>query len=117
MPATDLLKNALVLVALDLPWLWFVGGWVSSIVQKIQGSPLVFRTWTVIPVYLALGYLLEFAKTADQAFRLGWATYAVYDFTNYATLKHYPLQFAVADSLWGGVLMWLAFNFKQYLKL
>jgi uncharacterized membrane protein len=117
MTATELIKNALVLVLLDLPWLGFTSKWVSSIVQKIQGSPLVFRTWTAIPVYLALGYLLEFAKTADQAFRLGWATYSVYDFTNYATLKRYPLQFAIADSLWGGVLMWLAFNFKQYLKL
>ena len=41
--------------------------------------------------------------TAD-AFFIGLSTYAVYDFTNYATLAKYDISFAIADSLWGGVL-------------
>ena len=35
---------------------------------------------------------------------MGLCTYAVYDFTNYSTLANYELQFAIADSIWGGVL-------------
>ncbi len=35
---------------------------------------------------------------------MGAATYAVYDFTNLATLKNYDFSFAVVDTLWGGVL-------------
>ena len=33
----------------------------------------------------------------------GWILFGVYDFTNYSTLKNYPLIFAVVDTLWGGV--------------
>jgi uncharacterized membrane protein len=39
-----------------------------------------------------------------DAFFMGLAVYAVYDFTNLATLGKYELKFALSDSLWGGVL-------------
>jgi uncharacterized membrane protein len=35
-------------------------------------------------------------------------TYAVYDFTQIVTFDKYPIWFAIADTLWGGVLMALA---------
>jgi len=74
-------------------------------IRKIQGgTPLAVR-WTGVPaVYLALGYLVLQATSTAQAFMIGLCTYAVYDFTNYSTLANYELQFAVADSIWGGIL-------------
>jgi uncharacterized membrane protein len=36
---------------------------------------------------------------------LGAATYAVYDFTNLAIFEKYNLYLAIADTIWGGVLM------------
>ena len=33
----------------------------------------------------------------------GWVLFGVYDFTNYSTLRNYPLTFALVDSVWGGV--------------
>lgn len=60
-----------------------------------QGAPVV---------YIALAYLLLQTHSNLQAFLTGLATYAVYDFTNYATLTNYDLKFAIADSLWGGVV-------------
>lgn len=34
----------------------------------------------------------------------GVVTYATYDLTNLATLKHWPLTLCVVDIMWGGVL-------------
>jgi uncharacterized membrane protein len=62
------------------------------------------RLWGAVPVYLALAYLVTQATSAPRAFLLGMCTYAVYDFTNYSTLTNYDPRFAIADSLWGGVL-------------
>jgi uncharacterized membrane protein len=109
----DILKNAAIIFLLDLPWLYAVSGWAGSVVRGIQGTPMKFLAWPAIPVYAALGYLLTYAKTREQAFALVLSVYAVYDFTNLSTFKRYPLEFAVADSLWGGVLMALAWMARQ----
>ena len=61
--------------------------------------------WEGAPiVYIALAYLLLQTNSNMQAFLVGLSTYAVYDFTNYATLTNYELKFAIADSIWGGIL-------------
>ena len=111
----EILKSAAVIFALDLPWLYAIGGWAGSVVRGIQGSPLEFKLWPAIPVYLALGYILGFATSASVAFTLGMSTYAVYDFTNLAMFKKYPLEFAIADSFWGGTLMTLAWYVRRHL--
>lgn len=111
----EVVKNAAVILALDIPWLYAISGWANSVVRGIQGSPLEFRAWPAIPVYLALGYILGFAKSAGVAFTLGLSTYAVYDFTNLAMFKKYPVEMAVADSLWGGTLMTLAWYVRRHL--
>ncbi len=111
----DILKNAAVIFAADLPWLYATSGWTGSILRGIQGSEIEFKLWAAIPVYLALGYLLSFAKTVGVAFTLGASVYAVYDFTNLATFKKYPVEFAVADSLWGGTLMSIAWYLRRHL--
>lgn len=110
----NVLKNAAILFAIDIPWLYAISGWAGSVVRGIQGSTLEFQLWPAIPVYLALGYILQYAKTASEAFAIGMATYAVYDFTNLATFKNYPLRFAVADTVWGGILMMLAWTLRQH---
>ena len=47
--------------------------------------------------------LLE-TKSYKQAFVYGLCIYGVYDFTTLALLKGYDWKFAVADTLWGGIL-------------
>ena len=93
-------------VILDLPWLIIQGPWVQDIVMDIQANRSMSpRLWGGIPVYLALGYLVTQVHSAPRAFLAGVCTYAVYDFTQIVTFDKYPVAFAVADSLWGGVLM------------
>lgn len=104
----DILIGAVLLALLDLPWLMVSGPYVSAMVQRIQGSALQLRFLPAIVVYIALAYLLTQTETPLQAFSMGAATYAVYDFTNLATLKNYSLPFAIMDSLWGGILFAIA---------
>lgn len=112
---TQIIKNALIIAAIDLPYLLLVSGQFRPMVAAIQGSALQFRLWAAIPVYFALGYLLTLAGGWRQAAFIGSATYAVYDFTNLATLTRYPIQFALQDTLWGGALMAIAFKVSQAL--
>jgi len=96
------------LILLDLPWLLATSRVAGDMVESIQGSPIQFRMWPAPVVYLALAYLMTRLKTPTEAFLSGFCVYAVYDFTNLSILKKYSPYFAVADSLWGGVLFALA---------
>jgi uncharacterized membrane protein len=39
-----------------------------------------------------------------EAFLLGIGVYTVYETTNYALFKNWPLQMVIMDILWGGIL-------------
>lgn len=117
----DLKRFLMVAVALflvDLPWLSLIGGHYSAVVQAIQGGRQVrMRPLAGLVVYPALAYLA--LKTTDykDAFLVGAAVYAVYDFTVFAAFKEYPLYLAVADTLWGGVLFCTIFWLRERFNL
>ena len=98
------LTLAAVALVIDMPWLYLTQGWSSKLIRGIQGTPISLRILPALVVYLAIGYLISIAKTPGRAAAIGMATYAVYDFTNYATLTNYDPYFAVVDTLWGGAL-------------
>ena len=104
----SLLKTAAVIVLVDLFWLFTGGIYARKMTENIQGSPLQMR-WIALPVvYLFLAYMLLETTSNKQAFMYGVSIYAVYDFTNYALFDRYDWKFAIADSLWGGVLFVIA---------
>lgn len=92
------------LIVYDIPWLILIRGTFGSMIQSIQKEPLEVRFAPALVVYLALAYLVLQAKTIVEAFLMGAATYAVYDFTNLSTLQKWSPQIAIQDTLWGGVL-------------
>ena len=102
---------ALVLIpVLDAPWLYYQSAAAKGMLESVQGGrPLSMRLWPAVVVYVALAYLLLQQTSATGAFLAGAAVYAVYDFTNLSLLKDYTLNFAVADTLWGGILFAIAF--------
>ena len=110
---------ALVLIPLlDAPWLYYQSAAAKGMLESVQGGrPLSMRLWPAVVVYVALAYLLLQQTSVQGAFLSGAAVYAVYDFTNLSLLKDYTLQFAVMDSLWGGVLFAAAYWVLQKLKL
>lgn len=103
-----LIQNVIIafflLILVDLPWLMVTSPFVKDMIQGIQGSPIRFHYPAAAIVYVALAYLITRSSTPLDAFFLGSATYAVYDFTNLATIKGYSAAFALVDSLWGGIL-------------
>lgn len=114
MIAAEVLKNALIIAVLDAPYLLLISGQFRPLIEAIQGgSPMQFRLWAAIPVYIALGYLLTVAQSWRHAALIGAATYAVYDFTNLAAFKKYTLAFAIQDTFWGATLMAIAFKVGQ----
>lgn len=106
--AIRIIPIALLILVCDLPWLYATSSTAQTMIKKIQcGMPLEVRGFAAVPVYIALAYLVQISKSTAEAGLIGLSTYAVYDFTNLATLTNYSLEFAVADSLWGGVLFML----------
>ena len=94
----------LLLAIFDLPWLLMIGDTAQKLVFRIQGSELQLKFVPAFVVYLALAYLVLQTESPLEAFKMGAAVYAVYDFTNLAMFKNYTLSFALMDTVWGGVL-------------
>ena len=114
----NLIPLALLFIICDIPWLYVSSTHAQGMIKKIQGGlPLEIRWASAIPVYLALAFLVQKAASTADAFAIGLSTYAVYDFTNYATLAKYDLSFAVADSIWGGVLFSIVRTVAVYLNI
>jgi len=109
--------TVLLLVAVDLPWLLLGSKTSKAMILSIQGSELKMRWLPGLLVYVALAYLIYLPTSSLDAFLLGLCTYAVYDFTNLATLNNYSLQFAIMDSLWGGTLFLIVYNILKYFKM
>jgi uncharacterized membrane protein len=95
----------LLLILFDLPWLLAIGETAQKMILRIQGSELKLRMAPALVVYIALAYLVTKTETPLEAFKVGVAVYAVYDFTNLAMFKNYTVSFAILDSLWRGILM------------
>jgi uncharacterized membrane protein len=111
----EMLALTVLAFVLDLPWLTATAAWSGEMIRDIQGSALSLKFVPAVIVYLALGYLATIPSSYVEAFGMGFATYAVYDFTNLATLKKYQPMFALADSTWGGILFSLLFAARKAL--
>ena len=83
--------------------------------RQIQ-KRVAIRIWSAIFVWLLLGFLVSGLVKAAKGdtmisgyigLGLGFIVYAVYNFTNYATLIHYKLQVAIVDSIWGSLAIGL----------
>jgi uncharacterized membrane protein len=108
----------LLAVLLDTPWLYVSAERWKGTVKKIQGGiPARFDWRWGVPTYFALGYLASMSTVTNQAFWHGLATYAVFDGTNLALFKDYPIDLAVADTIWGGILFSLIAIARKWLKI
>ena len=105
-----ILKTAAILFLVDIFWLLTGGIYARKMIENIQGSPIQPRWIGAAIVYLFLAYMLLQTKSYKEAFLYGVSIYAVYDFTNYAILDKYDWKFAIADSLWGGILFVITYH-------
>ena len=114
-PLTALLAGVIILVV-DIPWLLFNRDRSARMILNIQGSALSMRWIPALLVYPALAILILQANSLKQAALIGLSTYAVYDLTNYAILKNYPLDFAIMDIIWGSILFSISYVVLEKMK-
>lgn len=95
---------SILFIICDLPWLLFNKSWFVPMMSAIQGSKVSMLIWPIFIIYPAMSFLLLQSTSILHAAAIGGAAYAVYDFTNLATIKDYQLSFAIADTLWGAIL-------------
>lgn len=102
-------KVAIIVIILDFIWIaGFLLDQIKPMIARVQNEPMVVKPFSVIMAYVILialfTIMISKTNSIEEAFIIGFLTYAVYDSTNYATLKNWNLPLAVIDSLWGGVL-------------
>ena len=108
--------GALVFMLLDGVWLGllmknFYRGQLAPIVRLADGG--IAPNWpAAFVVYVLLGagitiFVIPRASTVSSAAAFGalfgLVVYGVYDFTNYSTLRQWPLVLTMADVAWGAV--------------
>jgi uncharacterized membrane protein len=75
---------------------------IQRVVMQVKPIPAIF-------VYLLLVivinyFIIQKNRTPLEAFLLGFCIYGIYEGTNYVILKKWPLQIALMDTIWGGIL-------------
>lgn len=117
MPILSYALTAIMIFIVDLLWLSTGGRYAVRMTEKIQGQPVKFRYGSALVVYIFLSYIVLETKSYKQAFLYGLSLYAVYDFTNHALLENYDIKFAIADSLWGGILFVIVHHLLKVFKI
>ncbi|MBE0556557.1 MAG: DUF2177 family protein [Proteobacteria bacterium] len=108
------------LVLLDLLWIGFVAsgiyrsqiGHLLNIVdgQMVVNVPAAVATWAVIVTGVQLFVLPRVSGSGSIPLLMLWGAlfgvivYAVYDLTNYAVIKNWPLTVTIVDIVWGAVV-------------
>ena len=111
-----MIKNILlifiILLLIDLIWLYLIKDKYAQQILKIQNQELVVNYYSALFVYvlLAVGlYYLSLNKTdimtkVKISALFGLITYGVYDFTNGAIFKGWDFKLAIMDTMWGSIL-------------
>ena len=86
----------------------------KKVFKAIQGSELTIDYVGAILSYLFIIisiYYFGFIKKGKpiDLFLLGLFIYGIYEFTNYATFKKWPIFMIITDTIWGGILYLLTF--------
>jgi uncharacterized membrane protein len=82
---------------------------MNEAIEKIQRKSLAVRYSSALVCYLAMTVLFVYfivlqKRTLYEAFFLGFLVYLIYETTNYAILRDWPITLVWVDSLWGGFL-------------
>lgn len=99
-------------LVLDTIYFSIMYTFMNETISKLQRKPLALRYSSALVCYLAMTVLFLYfvivrKSTVREAFFLGFLVYLIYETTNYAILRDWPLTMVWIDSLWGGILFML----------
>jgi uncharacterized membrane protein len=106
------LVASIIFVVLDGFYIKLIKPWFNSQIISVQGSPLKANMIAVGITYVFLLFGLNYfviKKNMEpkDAFLYGLVIYAIYDFTNLATLTKWSVSLSIIDTFWGGILFGL----------
>lgn len=109
----ELLITSLVFISLDSVYLKLSKDYFKSQIKRVQGSPLEMNIVGLLLCYtfLVFGFhyfVIEKKMSLLDSFWLGILIYSVYELTNYALFTNWSFMTVIIDTLWGGVLFFLA---------
>lgn len=111
---------ALSVLVLDGLYLSSLSNYFSKVFKEIQGTKMEFRIPSAALCYVFIifsiyyfGFVLNIGLF--NMFILGITIYGIYELTNHATIKKWPLFMVIVDTLWGGILYSSSFSVSHYL--
>ncbi len=114
-PLIAFLATLIAFPAIDLVWLGYVAHDIyrSRLGALMAPKPILWAALLFYAIY-AIGVVWfatlpalnvqNWRHALVQGAVLGFVAYATYDFTNYATLRHWSLTLSLIDLAWGTVL-------------
>ncbi len=104
--------SAVILLMLDLLFLYANQTMFQKQVVLVQHSPLRMRMASAVACYILLIFGLYYfillqKRSPLEAAALGLIIYGVYETTTYALLTNWSLNTVLIDTLWGGALLGL----------
>ena len=98
------------ILVVDSVWLTLIGAAFGRMIRRVQGRPMRVNKLGAAVAYAALVMLVDTFVIAPcaspmHAFALGAGVYGVYEGTSMALLDGWSVPLALADTLWGGVLV------------
>ena len=109
-------------IVLLLDWIYLssFSNYFSKVFKEIQGSKLELKIPSAALCYVFIvfsiyyfGFVLNIGLL--NMFILGFIIYGIYELTNHATIKNWPLFMVIVDTLWGGILYASSFSVSNYL--
>ena len=109
----DYLISSASLLTLDSAYISLTKPYFSGLVKNIQKQSMDVRMFAVIAVYVHLSFglyvlIISKRRPPKEAFYLGLVIYGVFELTNYALFKEWSVLPVLFDTLWGGILLYLA---------
>lgn len=125
---TAYLATALIFLAIDAVWLGYVAKrfYFERLGHLLLEKPLLGTAAAFYVIYM-IGVLvfavapgLEAGNpvvAAGYGALFGLCAYATYDITNYVTLRDWPLEVSIVDTIWGAVLTSVSAGLGTWLTL
>jgi len=104
-----LIVSTILLLCIDAMYIYSSKKMFEDQIVKVQRVVMQLRWEGALLCYLVLVFginyfIIQPRKSVYDAFILGVVIYAIYETTNYATLKKWSETMVIMDSLWGGIL-------------
>lgn len=108
-----ILKITLLLIAIDLPYLFLNVADFKSMIQEIQGEEIKLNYFPALTTYLIMSAgIVYFCVNTNKDIKgkmisaaiLGFTVYGTFDFTSLSIFENWKYKQSIIDVVWGTIL-------------